>query len=365
MSYFETHSLCVGYNGTPLIRDIDLSVEKGEIAALIGPNGAGKSTILKTIARELPALSGNIVLDGKDLRTYSHRELAQKLAVVLTERLRPELMSCHDVVATGRYPYTGRLGILRREDEDKVDEALAAVHAESLGVKDFNAVSDGERQRIMLARAICQEPEIILLDEPTSYLDVRYKLELLSILTRMARKKGITVLVSLHEIDLAEKAADRVICVKGERLFANGRPEEVFEASRIRSLYEIEKGSFDPLFGSIELQRPHGKKPKVFVLAGGGCGIPVFRQMQRENTPFAAGILAENDMDYPVARDMAAVLVTEKAFEPIGDAAFAEARALIESCERVIDAGVSIGTVNGRMAELMELASQSGKLERR
>ena len=110
------------------------------------------------------------------------------MAVVLTERMRPELMTCHDIVATGRYPYTGRLGILSREDEEKVEEAMRAVHAESLGSRDFNNISDGQRQRVLLARAICQEPDIIILDEPTSFLDIKHKLDLLSILRDMAKK---------------------------------------------------------------------------------------------------------------------------------------------------------------------------------
>ena len=124
---------------------------------------------------------------------------------MLTERMKPELMTCHDIVATGRYPYTGRLGILSREDERKVDEALEAVHAQELGIRNFQEISDGQRQRVLLARAICQEPEVMILDEPTSYLDIRHKLELLAILRKMAKENGITVIMSLHEIDLAQK----------------------------------------------------------------------------------------------------------------------------------------------------------------
>ena len=123
-------------------------------------------------------------------------------------------MTCHDIVATGRYPYTGRLGILSREDEKKVEEAMCAVHARELGSRDFNAISDGQRQRVLLARDL-PEPEIIVLDEPTSFLDVKHKLELLAILRRMAKEKQITVIMSLHEIDLAEKIADKIICVRG------------------------------------------------------------------------------------------------------------------------------------------------------
>ena len=131
--------------------------------------------------------------DGKNLHELSFRELSTKMAVVLTERMKPELMTCRDIVATARYTYTGRLGMLTREDEEKVEKAMRAVHAKELGGRDFNAISDGQRQRVLLARAICQEPEVIILDEPTSFLDIRHKLELLAILRRMAKEKGINV----------------------------------------------------------------------------------------------------------------------------------------------------------------------------
>ena len=131
-------------------------------------------------------------------------------------------------MATGRYPYTGRLGVLSREDENKVDEALMAVHAQELGIRNFLEISDGQRQRILLARAICQEPEVMILDEPTSYLDIRHKLELLEILRKMAKEKEITVIMSLHEIDLAQKISDKVVCVKGDRIAGFGNPEEIF-----------------------------------------------------------------------------------------------------------------------------------------
>ena len=193
--YFSTQALTVGYDGVPLIRDIQIDIHKGEIVTLIGPNGSGKSTILKSITRQLKTLGGAVVIGGEDLRRFSYKALSTRLAVVLTERMKPELMTCRDIVATGRYPYTGRLGLLSQEDERQVDAAMAAVHALDLSERDFNAISDGQRQRVLLARAICQEPEIIILDEPTSFLDIRHKLQLLSILRSMAKQKGITVIM--------------------------------------------------------------------------------------------------------------------------------------------------------------------------
>ena len=183
--FFRTDQLTVGYDGKPLIREINIQLKKGEILTLIGPNGAGKSTILKSITRQLATISGTVYLDKEKMAKMTNKEVSQKLAVVLTERMRPELMTCEDIVATGRYPYTGTLGILSAEDKTKVKKSMETVHAWDLKDRDFTAISDGQRQRILLARAICQEPEIIVLDEPTSFLDIRHKLELLTILKQM------------------------------------------------------------------------------------------------------------------------------------------------------------------------------------
>ena len=235
--YFYTEGLIVGYHGVPLIKNIKISLKKGEILTLIGPNGAGKTTILRSIIKQLKPLGGVVVLDGKETEQISGKELSRKLSVVLTERVRPEMMTCKEVVATGRYPYTGTLGILSAEDKEKVKNAMEMVHAWDLKDRDFTAISDGQRQRILLARAICQEPEIIILDEPTSFLDIRHKLELLAILKKMVLEKQMTVIMSLHELDLAQKISDQVICVHGDHIEKYGAPEEIFTSDYIRKLY--------------------------------------------------------------------------------------------------------------------------------
>ena len=331
---------------------------------MIGPNGAGKSTILKSITKQLKLICGNVYIAGKSLQNLSYQKLSTQMAVVLTDRMHPELMTCHDIVATGRYPYTGRMGILTTEDEEKVEEAMRAVHAQELGPLDFNEISDGQKQRVLLARAFCQEPEVIVLDEPTSYLDIRYKLELLSILKDMSRKKQMTVIMSLHEIDLAQKISDKIICVKGETVFQYGSPEEIFREESIRELYEIKNGSFDPCFGSIELPAPAGEEPKVMVLSSGGTGISVYRKLQREGIPFAAGILYENDIDYQLAKTLAAQVITAEPFEEIDDEVYQRALEVMRTCETVIDAGVKIGSYNRRMEDLIQEAKRLGKWTR-
>ena len=152
--YFNTEKMSVGYHGQPLIENIGITLEKGEILTLIGPNGAGKSTVLKSIARQLSLISGTVYLDGKDVGKMSGTQLSQNMSVVLTEKLRTELMTCEDVAASGRYPYTGRFGILSDADRESVREAMELVHVTDIKDQDFRHISDGQRQRVMLAREI-------------------------------------------------------------------------------------------------------------------------------------------------------------------------------------------------------------------
>ena len=207
--FFRTDQLTVGYDGKPLIREINIQLKKGEILTLIGPNGAGKSTILKSITRQLATISGTVYLDKEKMAKMTNKEVSQKLAVVLTERMRPELMTCEDIVATGRYPYTGTLGILSAEDKTKVKKSMETVHAWDLKDRDFTAISDGQRQRILLARAICQEPEIIVLDEPTSSLTAPEVAKLFKMM-RQLKAQGISLIYISHKMDEIFEICDEI-----------------------------------------------------------------------------------------------------------------------------------------------------------
>ena len=341
-AYFKTENLAVGYDGKILIHDINLRLEKGKILTLIGPNGAGKSTILKSITRHLQTISGRVYVGEQELHRWQPKELAKRLAVVLTDRIRPELTTCAEVVAMGRYPYTNLFGRLTEEDRAAVAEALERVHALDLAQRDFSALSDGQRQRILLARALCQEPEVIVLDEPTAYLDIRYKIELLDILRTMAREKGITVILSLHEIDLAAKVSDYLL-----------------QSHTIETLYGMEQGSYNRLFGSVEMPRPAGE-PRVFVIAGGGYGVPVYRELQKKGIPFATGILFENDVDFQVAQTLSSTVVSVPAFEEMTREHYTQASRLLSECARVIDAGTPVGKLNTLNGKLLEFANENG-----
>ena len=240
MSVLKTDKLSVGYNKKVLIKDIDISIEKGEILTLIGPNGAGKSTILKTIARQLESVGGNVYFDDNDYTKIGGNELAKKVAVMFTGKIKGEMLNCEDIVATGRYPYTGHFGLLSKEDKEEVKKAMELVNISDIKDSDFSKISDGQRQRVMLARAVCQDTDIIILDEPTSFLDIRYKLEFVSIIKKLQKEKNITVIMSLHELEIAKKISDKIACVKGDKIDRYGSPKEIFKDEYIKDLFDID-----------------------------------------------------------------------------------------------------------------------------
>lgn len=255
----KTADLCAGYGKKVVISGVSLEVKAGQIVTLIGPNGSGKSTVLKTITGQLALLGGKISVIDKDFSELSAAEVALHVSMVMTERIHPEYMTSRDVIATGRYPYTGKLGILSEDDWRAVDEAIKLVHAEDVADSDFMRISDGQRQRVMLARAICQDTEIIVLDEPTSFLDMFYKLDLLKTIRFLARERGKAILMSLHELDLVKMVADTVVCLKddgvdGARVVRIGTPSEIFAGRFVQDLYGVEPDEFDPETASLHLK---------------------------------------------------------------------------------------------------------------
>lgn len=353
--------LTVGYDRIPLIKNINLGVRPGEILTLIGPNGSGKSTILKTITKQLKTIGGSVFLGKESMRELTDSEISRHLSMVMTERIHTELLSGRDVVATGRYPYTGRLGILSQQDWKKVDEAIALVHAGEVQQQDFRRISDGQRQRLMLARAICQDTQVLILDEPTSYLDMGFKLDILTTIRMLARKKNLAVIMSLHELDLAQKISDTIACVKGDRIDRVGTPEEIFSGDYVQQLYGVKSRQFDPQTGQAFLERPEGA-PELFVIGGGGTGLAVYNRLQRQNIPFAAGILQENDVEYAAASALAACVFSEKAFFPVSEETFLRAKQMLGSCKTCICALTEFGPYNEKNRQLFEYAKKLGKV---
>ena len=239
----EASGLAAGYDGKSVIREVDLTVRSGEVLALIGPNGAGKSTLLKAIAGQLQPRAGTVLLCGRNRKEIPETESAKQMSALFTDRASAEYMTCREAVAAGRYPYTGMLGILSGEDWACVDRAMERMGASELAELPFEGISDGQRQRVLLARALCQEPEVLVLDEPASYLDLRYQLELTRTLRSLAEQEELAVIVSLHETDLVRRCADRVLCLRDGRVVRQGTPEEVCSGEMLEELYGLPAGS--------------------------------------------------------------------------------------------------------------------------
>ena len=210
----EVKDLSAGYGGKAVVRDVSFSVGEGEILTLIGPNGSGKSTLLKTLCGQLPPISGDMTVGGVSVRRMNRNAFARAVSAMLTERPKTDMMTCRDVVETGRYPYTGAFGLLGAADHAAVGEAMELTDTTALADRPFGELSDGQRQRVLLARAVCREPKVLLLDEPTSFLDLHYKYTFFELLDRLRREKKPAVVMSLHEPELARAISDRVLILK-------------------------------------------------------------------------------------------------------------------------------------------------------
>lgn len=244
----QCNSLAVGYSDDALVSNINFEVNSGEIVSIIGVNGAGKSTLLKTVAGLLPAIDGNVFFDRKDLLEIPSKDRAKNLSILLTDKINADYMTCYDVVATGRYAYTNGIGLLSKDDKEAILEAMKAIDIESIQDKLFIKLSDGQKQRVMLARAICQKPKMIILDEPTSFLDIGYKIEIMSILKEMANN-NIAVLMTMHDLDIAKKVSDKVISIKDGKIDRIDTPDEMINEKYLCQLFGVESDKYKEFYG--------------------------------------------------------------------------------------------------------------------
>ena len=352
--------LSVGYKDKAVLSGLDLAFEAGHFISLLGPNGAGKTTLLRTLSRHLAPLSGRIEVLGRPLPSLRALELAQFMAVVLTDKVSPPLFTVFEFTALGRYPHTDFLGRLKPEDHRAVQNALTAVHAENLAQRPFSDLSDGERQKVLVARALAQQPRLMLLDEPTIHLDLKHRVEVMNILRNLCRSREITVVASMHDVDVAAKVSDRVALIKKGGLADWGAPEEVLTGRAVADLYDFNDASFSSRLGGIEL-RGDGRRGRVFVVAGMGSGALIYRMLAKRGFSVATGILHTNDLDYYVARSLGAECTSQAPMEAFQPETVTEASKLLNGCDAVIDCGFPVGPLNRGNVALLETALESGK----
>ncbi len=357
-----TLNLSVGYGKKTVVSSINQEFKKGQFVCLLGPNGSGKTTILRTLARLLNPINGAVYLKGKNIQDFTPSEIAKNLSVVLTGHLSPGLITVFEFVAMGRYPYTGFMGRLSKEDIKKVEDSLKLVHGYHLRDRYFNELSDGERQKVVFARALAQEPDVIILDEPTIHLDLKHRIELIGVLRESCKKKGITVIVSLHDIDLALKIADIVILVKNGKIMDFGEPDEVLDEETVLKLYDLNSARFNKELGTIDIiGSGNSKKESVFVIGGGGKGASIYRHLVKKDITLFSGVIHENDVDFFVASSLGITVISEKPFTNISQDSIKRSLEFLEKSHIVVDSGFPIGEANIKNVELLNSALSRGK----
>lgn len=254
----HTIGLSIGYvrNAKKIVvqNDLHLQIIRAEMLAIIGPNGCGKSTLLRTLAGLQAPLKGSVLVEGKELEKLSMQEKAALFALVLTEAVQIPYCTVNQLVSMGRYPYAGRFGRLGREDLMKVEEALERVHLRALAQRLLTELSDGERQRAMVAKALAQDTPLIFLDEPTSHLDLSNKVELMVLLRDLARDTGKTILLSTHELELALRLSDRIWLMKPQAGgIEKGSPSELIAQQSLQRIFKNDLFGFEPKTGRVHI----------------------------------------------------------------------------------------------------------------
>jgi iron complex transport system ATP-binding protein len=265
----STESLSLGYGDSIVIKDLNLEIPKGQISVFIGGNGCGKSTLLRSVARLLKPVSGNVLLEGKALATMNTKDIAKKMAILPQTPIAPEGLSVYQLVKQGRYPHQSWFKQWSTEDEEIVQKAIQATRLVDFQDKAVDELSGGQRQRAWIAMTLAQDTDIILLDEPTTYLDMTHQIEILDLLFNLNEQENRTIVMVLHDLNLACRYAHNLVAIKAGHVYAEGKPEDVISCDMVRDVFDMDcQVTADPLFGT-PLCIPYGKgrclieKPKM------------------------------------------------------------------------------------------------------
>lgn len=265
MGAIVTKNLVVGYDKHIVVPGFNVEIEKGKITSIIGPNGCGKSTVLKAIGRIIRKESGTIIINDKDIKDLKTKEIAKELAILPQAPQAPGTINCYDLVAYGRYPYQKGFGKLSEEDKKIIKWALDVTYMSEFALRPIDTLSGGQRQRVWIAMALAQQTGIILLDEPTTYLDLNHQLEVLELLKDLNEKEKVTIVMVLHDLNLASKYSDYLLAMKDGEIINFGSPEIVFTKEMLKKCFllngEIISDPFTnkPICVSYELLRKANK----------------------------------------------------------------------------------------------------------
>jgi iron complex transport system ATP-binding protein len=360
---FKIDDIECSYGAAKVLNGLTFSIAAGSFTGIIGPNGSGKSTLLKSLGRVLKPVKGAVLLDKEDLYSLDIRDVAKKMAVVPQETAVNFSFTVNDVVIMGRSPH---LGFFQNEGEKDFAVARLAMELTNtyhLADRPITAISGGERQRVIIAKALAQEPGIILLDEPTSHLDINHQIEILSLLRRLNRENNLTIISVFHDLNLASQYCDSLILMKNGSIFTIGEPDEVLTMDNIKEVYGanvlVRK---HPVTGrpSVVLlsqdSQPGLQKGRVHVVCGGGAGAAILGLLAGHGYDISAGVLNAGDVDWETARFLGIKTADETPFLPISERSYQENLKLIGEAEVCILVNIPFGRGNLKNLEALSLA---------
>ena len=369
----EAHNLYAGYNGTTILQGISIGLGESDFVGVIGPNGSGKTTLLRSMSRALHPTGGQVTLDGKDIYSIPARDFARRVAVVPQDTVVAFDFTVLEITLMGRSPRLSRFAVETSKDMRVAMDALARTGTDHLKDRPINALSSGERQRVIVARALAQEPEIILLDEPTSHLDISYQFEIMDLVKSLNAERGLTVLVVMHDLNLASQYCDKLILIGDGSIQASGSPEEVITSEHIRRVYGAEvwvrrhPSTHKPYVisgvkpRSAEPTEKFDKPPRVHVIGGGGTAAPILARLARRGYAITCGVLNEGDADQEVADALDIPYIPQPQFSQITAESHAKHKELIDSADVVILTDVPVGPGNLSNIEAAHEAARAGK----
>ncbi|WP_058306877.1 ABC transporter ATP-binding protein [Gracilibacillus massiliensis] len=259
METLVTKDLTLGYGDEIIIDDLDITIPKGEITVFIGGNGCGKSTLLRSLARLLKPKQGDVVLNGEDIAKVPTKDVAKQLAILPQSPISPEGLTVEDLVKQGRHPYKTMFKRWSTDDEKAVNEALDATNMTALKDRAVDSLSGGQRQRAWIAMTLAQGTDTILLDEPTTYLDMTHQIEILDLLFELNERRGSTIVMVLHDLNLACRYAHHIVAIKDKKVYAQGKPEEIISCGLVHDVFQMKADvMYDPMFGT-PMCIPHGR----------------------------------------------------------------------------------------------------------
>ena len=356
----NVQDITFGYGRQPLLYKLAMQVRAGEMVGLLGPNGSGKTTLLRLLSGVLRPQQGRILLQGNDLQHRSRRDVARHIAVVPQELHMPFAFTVQHMVSLGRTPFVTFLGSQNKHDQSMIQEAMAVAGITSLAERVFNTLSGGERQRVLIAMALAQEPKLLLLDEPTSHLDIKYQIETLELVQQLNKERGVTVIAAMHDLNLAARYFPRLLLFQ-RGIVADAGPAEVLEPGLLSRVYGVNvqvgilRGAehLSVLPSSVSKSEHEGKAlSTVHVMAGGGSGELLMRALADARIPFTAGAINIGDSDHALALRLANTVISEQPYSAISSAALEQVRNSLAHVYYLIICPMPIGP--GNLALLQE-----------